>query len=205
MPTNFKTKSGKAIKFVLLSENDTLRFYKSSSGISGLESPQTLSKFPILTEALRPAGPAREIPLSTGKSHIAIAPNDADFTNAAVWKIQLPAGLNAEQRLSANENMDTNSPGRRPAIQGNPLLRIRYVGDVARLTLNGKLIADNFYSGREFDLGLKRYAPEIFTGDLRLEILPLRKDAPIFLEPRARPDFGTNASLVKLQAADIVN
>ena len=87
----------------------------------------------------------------------------------------------------------------------HPILRIQYLGDVARLTLNGKLIADNFYAGREFDLGLNRYAPEIFSGDLRLEILPLRKDVPIFLEPKARLDFGTNETLVKLQSAEIVN
>jgi hypothetical protein len=52
---------------------------------------------------------------------------------------------------------------------------------------------------------LNRYAPEILTGDLRLEILPLRKDAPIYLEPNARPDFGGQDSLVKLQSAEIVN
>jgi len=104
--------------------------------------------------------------------------------NAAVWKITLPPKLD---------------------LNLHPILRIRYIGDVARLTLDGKLIADNFYSGREFDLGLQRYAPEIFTSDLRLEILPLRRNAPIFLEPKARPDFGTNESLVKLQSAAIVN
>ena len=67
-----------------------------------------------------------------------------------------------------------------------------------------EVIDDNFYAGHEFDLGLNRYAPEILTGDLRLEILPLRKDAPVFLEPRARPDFGTNESVAKLQSAKIV-
>jgi hypothetical protein len=66
------------------------------------------------------------------------------------------------------------------------------------------LLDDNFYSGREFDLGLNRYLPEILTGDLRLEILPLRKDAPIYLEPKARPDFGTNETLLKLQSVEIV-
>ena len=85
------------------------------------------------------------------------------------------------------------------------MLRIYYIGDVARLTLNGKLIEDNFYSGREFDLGLNRYLPEILTGDLRLEILPLRKDAPIFLEPKAQPDFGGAESLAKLQSVEIIN
>ena len=79
-------------------------------------------------------------------------------------------------------------------------MRIHYIGDVARLTLNGKLIDGQFLQRPEFDLGLNRYAPEIFTGDLRLEILPLRKDAPIFFEPKARPDFGADESLVKLQS-----
>jgi hypothetical protein len=87
----------------------------------------------------------------------------------------------------------------------NPILRIHYVGDAARLTLNGRLIEDNFYAGRTFDLGLNRYAPEILTGDLRLEILPLRKDAPIFFEPKDKPDFGGQDSLVKLQSAEIIN
>ena len=157
----------------------------------------------VHVSAIKPAGPARVVPLSS-KTHLAAAPEDADFTNAAVWKITLPANWNAEHQLGTAKSTETNEPGRSPALQGNPLLRIHYIGDVARLTLNGKLIADNFYCGREFDLGLQRYAPEIFTGDLRLEILPLRKDAPIFIEPKDRPDFGTHESLVKLQSAEIV-
>ncbi len=80
-----------------------------------------------------------------------------------------------------------------------------YVGDVARVTLNGKLLDDNFYNGRVFDLGLKRYAPEILRGDLRLEILPLRKEAPIYLPADARPDFGKADSIVKLTGIEIVN
>jgi hypothetical protein len=76
---------------------------------------------------------------------------------------------------------------------------------VARLTLNGRLLDDNFYSGREFDLGLNRYAPEILTGDLRLEILPLRKDAPIFFEPKDRPDFGSRESIATVQDAEIIS
>jgi len=89
-------------------------------------------------------------------------------------------------------------------LSQNPLLHIRYAGDVARWMLNGRLIEDKFYCGREFDPGLNRYAPEILTGDLRLEILPLRRDAPIYIEPKDRPDFGKSDSLVKLQSIEIV-
>lgn len=180
-----KTKSGDKIRLIILSEDMSLKLRKTDDGKSVVyEKPSAVSIATVKKELVHSAGPAREIPLSSGKSRIAIAPNDSDLTNAAVWKIKLPAKLDLKQ---------------------NPLLRIRYVGDVARLTLNGKLIADNFYAGREFDLGLKRYAPEIFTGDLRLEILPLRKDAPIFIEPKDRPDFGTNETLVKLQSAEAVS
>ncbi len=180
-----KTKSGGKIRIMLLSEADSLALQKNSDGHGvSFEKPKKVLEKKVETELLQPAGAARQIPLSQGWSHTALAPTEADWTNAAIWKIRLPA------RLELNRN---------------PLLRVHYVGNVARLTLNGKLLNDDFYSGREFDLGLQRYAPEIFNGDLRLEILPLRKDAPIFLEPKARPDFGTNESLVKLQSAEIVN
>jgi hypothetical protein len=42
------------------------------------------------------------------------------------------------------------------------------------------------------------------SGDLRLEILPLRADAPIFLEPKNRPDFGGKQSVLKLRGVTIV-
>jgi len=191
-----KTQSGGKIQIVLLSEADSLALQKDDAGRATFEKPPQVSITEVKTELLQPAGPAREIPFSGGKSHLALAPTDADFTQAAVWKITLP-DRNAGLRSGASP---ASGPGRKPA-----LLRIHYIGDAARLTLNGRLLDDNFYSGREFDLGLERYAPEIYRGDLRLEILPLRREAPIFLEPKARPDFGTNESLVKLQSVEILN
>jgi hypothetical protein len=180
---SLETMGGKIIKIVLLNDADSLALQKIDGKVE-FEKLQKISSMKIKSELLQPAGPLREIPFSTGKSPIAIAPTDADFTNAAVWKITLPANLD---------------------LKLNPLLRIHYTGDVARLTLNGKLIDDNFYAGRTFDLGLNRYAPEILTGDLRLEILPLRKDAPIYLEPKDRPDFGSRASIATVQNVEIIN
>ncbi len=179
-----KTTSGGEIQIVLLDEADSLALRKDDSGHAVFDKKPKISMLSVETELLQPAGPVREIPLSEGRQHIAIAPTDSDFTNAAIWKIKLPAKLD---------------------LSLNPILRIHYVGDVARLILNGRLIDDNFYAGRTFDLGLNRYAPEILTGDLRLEILPLRKDAPVFFEPKYAPDFGGQDSLVKLQLAQIVN
>ncbi|HEY1660854.1 MAG TPA: beta-galactosidase [Verrucomicrobiae bacterium] len=175
---------GGKIQIVLLSDEDSLALQKIGPDRVVFEKSVAGRTRTVKTKLLQRAGSAREIPLSTGKAHLAIAPEDSDFTNAAIWKIILPANLD---------------------LSRNPMLRIHYAGDVARLTLNGRLIDDNFYAGRTFDLGLKRYAPEILTGDLRLEILPLRKDAPIFFEPKDRPHFGWHETLLKLRSAEIVD
>jgi len=140
--------------------------------------PKT-SKRTLRLTLLQAAGPAREFAPEGGKPS---APTDAEFTNAAVWRITLPSGLD---------------------LHTNPLLRIHYAGDIARLILNGRLIEDNFYSGRAFDLGLKRYAPEIFTGDLELQVLPLRRDAPIYLTDKARAALGMATSVATVRSAEI--
>ena len=134
-------------------------------------------------EEIQPAGPPRNIPPGKISQPVAAEPEDADFTQAAIWRIKLPARLD---------------------LNADPILRLHYVGDVARVTLNGKLLTDNFYNGNVFEVGLRRYAPEILAGDLRVEILPLRPDAPIMLAKEARPDFGSRQSLVSLDHVRIV-
>jgi hypothetical protein len=140
-------------------------------------------------ERVRVAGAPREIPLGKISAPVAAEPTDRDFAAAAVWRIRLP------------EQID---------LKTDPILRIHYVGDVARVTLNGKLISDDFYNGRVFDVGLRRYAPEILKGELQLEILPLRKDAisgedpKIFMAASAQPDFGATSSMAELNELEIV-
>jgi hypothetical protein len=142
-----------------------------------------LVTFDDALEEVQPAGPPRDIPLGKIAQPVAAAPDDADFKQAAIWRIKLPA------------NLDLNT---------DPILRLYYVGDVARVTLNGKLLTDDFYNGKVFEVGLRRYAPEILTGELRVEILPLRKDAPIYLAKEAQPDFGDKKSVVLLKHVEIV-
>ncbi len=176
-----QTRTGAELRLVVLSEADSLALRKNPDGGGvNFESPPQPSVLAVKLIPLQPAGLARDFAPDIRKP---VAPADTDFTNAATWGLTLPAGLDLHQ---------------------NPLLRLHYTGDVARLTLNGRLIADNFYSGRTFDLGLKRYAPEILTGDLQLQILPLRRDAPIYLTDEARTALGTAPSVAALQRAEIV-
>lgn len=110
--------------------------------------------------------PMREITIGAAK--VAQQPDDADFDKAAVWKIKLPANVDPSRDL---------------------YLQIPYIGDVARLYLNGKLLTDNFYNGRTFELGMKRFSPDIYKEELLLKILPLRKESPIYLPVKGWNDW----------------
>lgn len=132
---------------------------------------------------IKPAGPLRKISLGHIEKPVATAPLDPDFENAAIWSIKIPT------------NIDLNL---------NPILRIHYTGDVARILLNNKFITDDFYNGNALDIGLRRHAPEILNGDLRIAILPLQHDAPIYLAETARPDFSQTNNIAEIQSIEII-
>jgi hypothetical protein len=140
-------------------------------------------KYRVGFKKVQAAGPPREIPMGKIDQPMAAAPLDPDFKEAAVWSIRIPG------------NVD---------LATDPILRFHYVGDVARVTLNGKMLTDDFYNGNSFDIGLRRHAPEILSGDLRIEILPLRKDAPIYMADKARPDFGHALAVANLRSVEII-
>lgn len=128
-------------------------------------------------------GPLREIGMGKINEPVATAPLDADFADAGVWSIVIPPDV---------------------ALEDDPLLRIHYVGDVARVLLNNEFITDDFYNGRALEIGLRRHVPEILNGDLRLAILPLQKKAPIYMAETARPDFGGADSIATVRDVEII-
>lgn len=152
-------------------------FQQMSPGIPGLAVP------PVIVEQIKTAGPLRTIVQGKIKEHVAAAPVDADFAAAAVWRIKLPAGLD---------------------LGADTLLRLNYTGDVARVYIGKKFITDDYYNGRPLEIGLRRHAADLKNGELTIEILPLQKNAPIFMAPSARPDFGAADSVVELRSAELV-
>ncbi|MDF2944006.1 MAG: beta-galactosidase [Herbinix sp.] len=58
-------------------------------------------------------------------------------------------------------------------------IQINYQGDRARVYLDGDFIADHFYTGRVWEIGLKRFN---YPRKLILEIYPLKEDAKVYLE-----------------------
>ena len=133
----------------------------------------------------RETGPLRSITLATTRQPVATAPTAADFANATVYRIDLPSDFD-------------------PATQ-DLLLRLHYVGDVARVMIGDTVINDDFYNGNPLEIGLRRHAAALKTAPLRLAILPLQRAAVtgekplIFLDPSARPDFGDRDAIAELQ------
>jgi hypothetical protein len=135
------------------------------------------SEVKVNVRQLRPAGKAA--PTRPGQYN-AIAPTDDDWRNAAQWAIQVEHGQ--------APNVD------------DVFLDIQYVGDVARFESGTALLDDDFYKGTDWEIGLKRFGIGTPT---TLEVLPLRNDAPIFLQPELRPtikDANGTASVIGISA-----
>jgi hypothetical protein len=94
---------------------------------------------------------------------VAAAPAEEDWSRASQWRLDLPKGVSTDDVRR--------------------FLRIKYVGDVARLSVGGHLLTDNFADGRPWLVGLSRFEGELKDKPLTLSIYPLRRDAPIFFEP----------------------
>ena len=122
-------------------------------------------------------------PVRMGKE-VAEAPEAEAFRGAAEWSIQIPA---------------VSSPTVR-----NVLLRITYLGDVARVYADGKLATDDFYKGTPFEIGLPRLPAADGEQNLRLQILPMRKDAPIYLSAGGGMAFPPSGQIVELQRVEVV-
>lgn len=140
----------------------------------------------IVPKQIKPAAPSVAAKMNpNARRKIATEPTDADFDRAAVWEIKLPAELQS-------------------ASAGRVMLQINYEGDVARLYAGNRLITDNFFKGKPFEIGLWRLTPEELKNGLTLKILPLRQDTPLYLPPGARPAFPNGADALSLKSVRLV-
>ena len=129
--------------------------------------------------------PAGFVPSSKPRS-VAAAPTEAEWSRAATYSIPLPKSALADT----------------PSQQH--FLRITYTGDIARLSVNGHLLDDNFADGRPWLIGLDRFSSLLGPNrELKLSIYPLRKDAPIFFEPGLEPKVD-GPQAVSLQSVELL-
>jgi hypothetical protein len=82
-------------------------------------------------------------------------------------------------------------------------LTVRYKGDVARLYSPAGLLTDNFYNGQPWTVELSRFLDLSRPNRLELDILPLRQDAPVYIEAPTKPDFPPSAQIDALENIEL--
>jgi len=181
----------KGVKIVVMSPERALQAYKVSDrrvrffdGILYRDARRLVRErwehgAAVETVSVQPAGPAREIGI--GAAGVAEQPSEADFAAAAVWKIAVP-------EVDVPEDW---------------FLEIDYDGDVARVYADGRLVEDNFWNGRKMLVRLADLAGK----EAELRILPLRKDAPVYLQrdQRAVLDAAPGGTLLELRGIRLLH
>ena len=138
-----------------------------------------------LTQSAGIAPPVKLGPALDWRPHgVAQAPAAGDLPQSAKWSIAIPAGsLNGLNEL---------------------FLEVNYQGDVARLSMGNQLLDDNFFNGKPWSIGLKRFLAPNKPSTFELSILPLRSDAPVYFELAHSPQFAPNGQIDKLDDIRLV-
>lgn len=137
------------------------------------------------TVSVKPLRPALRVPPVRigGSAHAAMQPAPESYGDAAAWRLQLPP-----RPLDGVDNV---------------FVRIRYQGDVARLFAGPHMLDDDYFNGRHWDVGLRRFRAHL-QHPLTLEVMPLRKDAPIYIQPPYRPTDDVDGQVARLLGVDLV-
>ncbi len=116
--------------------------------------------------------------VTLGKQKVAAMPTDDDFKKAQSYDITL-SNCTAED-----------------------FIQIDYYGDCARVYADGVLVEDNFWNGKPM---LVR-ASALMGKEVTLRILPLRKDAPIYLQKEQKEILNNTKgdSLLKLNSIKVI-
>jgi beta-galactosidase len=73
----------------------------------------------------------------------------------------------------------------------NVFMRVPYVGDTGMAFIEGRLVDDDFYFGRTWEIGLKRFLPRLAGGEMVFVFQPMMADATCLpdIPPALRPPF----------------
>jgi hypothetical protein len=59
------------------------------------------------------------------------------------------------------------------------ILRVHYTGDIGQAIIDGDMIADNFWNGAVWEIGLREFAERLVNNPLTLYITPLKEGAHV--------------------------
>ena len=146
----------------LPSGNLPLRRVREDGLFQMFEARTARTQVAVKLEKIRAGDTAPKISVG-GTANAALQPAPEQFGRSAAWTVSV-----APDALTG---------------VSDAYLDIDYRGDVGRLFAGTTLIDDNYYNGTTWRVGLKRFNREIGK-PLTLTVLPLRDDAPIYIERR---------------------
>jgi hypothetical protein len=127
---------------------------------------------------------ARSVPpvLRGGLAGAAVQPVPEAFAKAASWRLEL-SGADLKGLDDA-------------------LLELDFVGDIGRLFAGTQMLDDWYYNGQRWQVGLKN-VQSLLKQPLSLSVLPLRADAPIYIDRAHRPDFAGKPQVAELRSVAV--
>ncbi len=84
------------------------------------------------------------------------------------------------------------------------LLRLRCTGDAARAYLDGRLVADHFWYGPDWEIGLRRFADAVVRQGLEIRVLPRDPVARVYVDASVRPRFDAAVTRAAVESAALV-
>ncbi|WP_432118807.1 beta-galactosidase [Streptomyces sp. bgisy032] len=119
-----------------------------------------------------------------GSRNRASAPRDADFDGAAVYRVTVPPSAFG--------------------TDGEVLLRVSYTGDVARAYVDGRLVADHFWYGPAWEVGLRRRAGAVAGRGIELRVLPLPPDSQVYVDASVRERLEAARGRAAVEGVELV-
>jgi beta-galactosidase len=174
--------AGEAIQLAVERERDLFQRYHAALPALDLQARVTNIR-PAAARTPWQFGPK----VSWRPTSVPLAPDDADFAGAAIWRIEVPPIPSA-------------------ATVSDVFLKIEYQGDVARLYRGQRLIDDNFWNGLPWTVGLKETIDDWRNAqpDLQLRVLPLPKRFPMYIEKGGELHFDSAGEAGLLTAVRLV-
>ncbi|MDR7296775.1 hypothetical protein J2X16_002122 [Pelomonas aquatica] len=129
---------------------------------------------------------ARNAPriLKGGLAGAALQPIPEAFAAAATWSLKLP------QQLAPKAE--------------DVLLELDFVGDIGRVFAGTRMLDDWYYNGQRWQIGLRQFGLKP-GAKLSLSVLPLRADAPVYIDAAHRPKFADGqAQVAELRGARLL-
>lgn len=157
-----------------------------------------------LLTMIRKAGSPRKVAI--GRQKVAAMPVDSDYLNAQVYKIDMQKiAVEVDLQMpSVETDLQMHSAeADKQKMADSLFLEVNYAGDCARVYADGKLVADNFWNGKAMLVRLS----DLVGKDVELRILPLAKDAPIYLQKEQRQmlEAAPSGSLLELQSVAVIH